>query len=421
MDLSIHHVQPVLYVPPFGNGNNMVCLREVNVLHGRVLQIRIAVLNIAFEKEVGAIIKYTNLERRFVNETVKAIYMKSEKNPDGDYHPNLDIFEIKYDLTENNQSRTPWSLIINILPYYNVNSQHYEDDQIENQFEYNIAEKSIVETNDIHTGYSFKIQIASKFESDLAWELLEKEAGINSANEARNSLLSSSDPKNTNRKDFLNMNNNEVFWKSNFKDAFKSVGGTQKIWNRLCHSSTKNENDSSSKIIVDVQKNNSKQNSHTLESKNNKNKNHSTNNNTNSHIKRASWMIPGCEEFYLQELQYNPYSSIAAKSLKDKEKSKEQSKNSTSTKESSNQNTSSNIIANENMKQYYQKYENKNSKISNHSNKSNVSSNTTKPSDINIKKSKIKNSRNNDVNLMNKTNPISNEATYKKNSTRFKN
>jgi len=78
MDLSIHHTRTLLYTSPIGH--EKVKLREVKLLHGRMLQIIISVLNIAYEKEVGARLLYRNLSGKGIMAHVKATYLSSEKN-----------------------------------------------------------------------------------------------------------------------------------------------------------------------------------------------------------------------------------------------------------------------------------------------------------------------------------------------------
>jgi len=81
MDLSIHHSRTLLYTAP--NTQENVKLKEVKILHGRLLHIIISVLNIAYEKEVGARILYRNLSGKGIMAHLKAAYVRSEKNPDG--------------------------------------------------------------------------------------------------------------------------------------------------------------------------------------------------------------------------------------------------------------------------------------------------------------------------------------------------
>jgi len=81
MDLSIHHSRTLLYTSPIKQEN--VKLKEIRILHGRLLHVIISVLNLAFEKEVGARILYRNLSGKGIMAHLKASYVRSEKNVDG--------------------------------------------------------------------------------------------------------------------------------------------------------------------------------------------------------------------------------------------------------------------------------------------------------------------------------------------------
>jgi len=301
MDLSIHQSRTLLYTSRISY--EKVKLREVNILHGRLLHIIISVLNIAYEKEVGARLLYRNLSGKGIMARVKASYVGSEKNID-ESQPNVDIFEVKYDMTKNRSNRAPWSPIVNLVPYYRVNGEYYEDNPNDRQETYRVAEDCIVRII-CKKGYVFKAPIVSKFESDLAWEIFEKEAGIDRANEAKKNMMT----HNSNSGDFISKNN-KIFWEVNFKDALLNCPGnySKKAWNYFSrktscvpNSKLKKNNDNVPSLddydyCEDV-------------------KGWKNRKNTKS---RSSWKIPGCEEFYKQDMFQNPYAYFESENKENK-------------------------------------------------------------------------------------------------------
>jgi len=306
MDLSIHHSRTLLYTSPIRQ--EPVKLREIKLLHGRLLHIIISVLNIAYEKEVGARLLYRNLSGKGIMAHLKASYVRSEKNIDGS-QPGIDIFEVKYDMTKNRSNRAPWSPIVNLVPYYRVNGEYYEDNPNDRQETYKVAEDSIVRII-CKKGYVFKAPIVSKFESDLAWEIFEKEAGIDKAHEAKMNLMR----HNSESSDFISKDN-KVFWEVNFKDALLQCSGKNnvKAWKYFCHKTS---------CVPDSNKENKKNyNSSSLDDydycddvRGWKDRVHNTPSNNNS-----SWKIPGCEEFYKQDMFQNPFAYISKKKKEEDE------------------------------------------------------------------------------------------------------
>jgi len=316
MDLYINHSRTLLYTSPISH--EKVKLREVKLLHGRILHIIISVLNIAYEKEVGARLLYRNLSGKGIMAYVKASYISSEKNPD-ENQPNIDIFEVKYDMTKNRSNRAPWSPIVNLVPYYRVEGKYYEDSPNDRQETYRVAEDSIVRIV-CKKGYVFKAPIASKFESDLAWEIFEKEDGIDKANEAKMQLMT----HNSNNGDFISKDN-KVFWEVNFKEALLNCPGNnnKKVWKHFCHktscipsSNTENKKNNISSLndydyCEDVKgwKNRIAQNNYS-----------------------SSWKIPGCEEFYKQDMFQNPFSYVEKEESDDNNNKNNETKKQTKSK-----------------------------------------------------------------------------------------
>jgi len=321
MDLSIHHSRTLLYTAP--NTHENVKLKEVKILHGRLLHIIISVLNIAYEKEVGARILYRNLSGKGIMAHLKAAYVRSEKNPD-ESKPSIDVFEVKYDMTKNRSNRAPWSPIVNLVPYYKVNGQYYEDNPNDRHETYRVAEDSIVRII-CKKGYVFKAPIVSKFESDLAWEIFEKEAGLDKANEAKKNLMR----HNSECNDFMSKDN-KIFWEVNFKDALLNLSGKQnkRAWNYFCHK-TSCVPDSSSKENNKKLSNTSSLDDYDYceEVKGWKTR---VQNYSSSDKKTSSWKIPGCEEFYKQERFQNPFALASEKEEKSGEKTKSKTKDKTS-------------------------------------------------------------------------------------------
>jgi len=320
MDLSIHHSRTLLYTSPIKQEN--VKLKEIRILHGRLLHVIISVLNLAYEKEVGARILYRNLSGKGIMAHLKASYVRSEKNID-ESKPNVDIFEVKYDMTKNRSNRAPWSPIVNLVPYYKVNGQYYEDNPNDRQETYRVAEDSIVRII-CKKGYVFKAPIVSKFESDLAWEIFEKEAGIDKANEAKMNLMKHNYESN----DFISKDN-KVFWEVNFKDALLHCSGNQnkRAWNYFCHKTS---------CVPDSSKENSKKLSNSLSLDDydycEDVKGWKTRVQNASSNKSNSWKIPGCEEFYKQEMFQNPF-ALSPEKEKSKDKTKSKTKDKTSKSE----------------------------------------------------------------------------------------
>ncbi|ORX49247.1 hypothetical protein BCR36DRAFT_328278 [Piromyces finnis] len=340
MDLSIHHSRTLLYTKPIKN--EPVKLREVKILHGRWLHIIISVLNIAFEKEVGARLLYRNLSGKGIMAHLKASYVKSEKNNEG--QPDIDIFEVKYDMTKNRSNRAPWSPIVNLVPYYRVKGEYYEDNPNDRNETYRVAEDSIVRVI-CKKGYVFKSPIVSKFESDLAWEIFEKEAGIDKANEAKMNLMTNNSETN----DFISKDN-KVFWEVNFKEALFSCSGnsSKKAWKYFCHKTS---------CVPDSTTEGSKRNnSGTLDDydyceevkgwKSRVAKNSTSQN-------KDSWKIPGCEEFYKQELFQNPFAFVDQKEVssdddevEEEKVTRPKTKRNTNTEKKSNKSKNTTVVSN---------------------------------------------------------------------------
>ncbi|KAG4084621.1 hypothetical protein H8356DRAFT_1743748 [Neocallimastix lanati (nom. inval.)] len=334
MDLSIHHTRTLLYTSPIGH--EKVKLREVKLLHGRMLQIIISVLNIAYEKEVGARLLYRNLSGKGIMAHVKATYLSSEKNPE-ENQPNIDIFEVKYDMTRNRSNRAPWSPIVNLVPYYRVKGEYYEDCPNDRQETYRVAEDSIVRIV-CKKGYVFKAPIVSKFESDLAWEIFEKEAGLDKTNEAKMDLIT----HNSNNGDFISKDN-KVFWEVNFKDALLNCPGknNKRVWKYFCHKTS---------CVPNFKSENKVNNTPSLDDYDYCDdvkdwKVRLTQNNNSS-----SWKIPGCEEFYKQDMFQNPFAFVEEERDEEEEEEgfkKETKKINNQTKTKSNK--KSNIVSSKNI------------------------------------------------------------------------
>jgi len=297
MDLSIHHSSTLLYTAPITN--EPVKLREVKILHGRLLHIIICVLNIAYEKEVGARLLYRNLSGKGIMAHLKASYVGSEKNVD-EKQPNIDIFEVKYDMTKNRSNRAPWSPVVNLVPYYRVKGEYYEDNPNDREETYRVAEDCIVRII-CKKGYVFKAPIVSKFESDLAWEIFEKEAGLDKTNEAKKNLMR----HNSESGDFISKDN-KVFWEVNFKDALlQCSGNNQRAWKYFCHKTSCIPDSSLESKKIHKTQNALDDYDYCDDVKSWKNR---LNEDTTS--KSSSWKIPGCEEFYKQDMFQNPFAYV---------------------------------------------------------------------------------------------------------------
>lgn len=318
MDLSIHHSKTIIYVPPNGN---MISLREVKLLHGSVLQIQISVLNVSYEKTVGCKLLFKSINGKRMTNDLKAVYLSSEKNPEDEFNkPNLDIFELKYDMTQQISNRVPWSPIINLIPYYSVNGQYYRDNEIERKESDINIDPGCATSVICKDGYTFRVQIVSKFESDLAWELLEKEAGLDKTNQAKKDLLIGN-PNNSNKSTDQNYQNytssskgasynknNEIFWEINFREAVKEAGGTQREWNRLCHGGLSKPED---KKITNYRQNKAAILNSIKQDQKLSDYDYCVDVKNNHKVDSSfSWKIQGCEEFYQQDMNNNPYAFI---------------------------------------------------------------------------------------------------------------
>eukprot|EP00833_Pecoramyces_ruminatium_P001161 jgi/Orpsp1_1/1175193/evm.model.c7180000052961.1 len=225
-------------------------------------------------------------------------------------------------MTKNRSNRAPWSPIVNLVPYYRVNGEYYEDSPNDRQETYRVAEDSIVRIV-CKKGYVFKAPIVSKFESDLAWEIFEKEAGLDKTNEAKMNLMT----HNSNSGDFISRDN-KVFWEVNFKDALLSCPGknNKKAWKHFCHKTSCVPNSKSGNKNSNVPSLDDYDYCEDVKGW----KNRQNQNNSNS-----SWKIPGCEEFYKQDMFQNPFSYVESEEKEEKESSKENKENKTQNKSKS--------------------------------------------------------------------------------------